>query len=207
MRLVVRSARPAAQVVLAVAALLTSVGAVQAFEEPANEKQALHECGKQVCELVVKKEASGSNLTCGLSKTWSKEKIRADVEKKKLKWGFGDARCALDLSIPRAIVVDALTKPAHTLAFPQHTIKCEVEGEKATDVTTINVTVEPRIEFKDGKAVKAFIGLKDIQGPAVVKGAIWTVAAAEDYVGLFHSDLIAEINDMVGERCPKSVGK
>ena len=178
-----------------------AAGPVLALDEAANEKEQLKACEKQLCEIVSKKSASGPDLACTLTKTWSKTTIKEGVERKKLSWGFGDARCVIEVAAKRQAVLDAVSKPEHSLEFTPHTIKCQIEREK--EVTNINVTLAPKINFKDGKAQKAWIGLKDIEAPTVVKGAIWTVAQAEDYLGLFHADMIGEINELVGQKCPK----
>jgi hypothetical protein len=178
-------------------------GGSYALDEIAGEKEKAKACEKSVCEMIVKKEATGADLSCALSRTWAKDKIKEGVEKKKISWGFGDAQCVLDLAVPRATIHSAVTKPEHSLEFPAHTIKCKVEREK--EVTPINVTLAPKVNFKDGKAVKAWLGVKEIEAPAVVKGAIWTVAQVEDTVGLFHSDIISEINEFVEKKCPKAL--
>ena len=188
---------------LAVVTLSVIAAPAFALEEIANEKEMLKDCEKRLCGMVTKKEATGADLTCALTKTWAKDKIKEGIEKKKISWSLGDARCAVDLAVPRATIVDAVSKPAHTLEFAKHTIKCQVEREK--EVTPINVTLQPKIEFKGGKAVKAYLGLKEIDAPAVVKGAIWTVATLEDTVGVFHGDIIAEVNEFISSKCPKAL--
>ena len=69
------------------------------------------------------------------------------------------------------------------------------------------MALSPRLQFKDGKAAKAWLGIGEIQAPAVLKGAIWTAAQLEDTFGVVHGDLIKEINRYVHERCPKRTGK
>ncbi len=98
-------------------------------------------------------------------------------------------------------MLDALQKPDGTLEIPKHTIKCEVERE--SEVTPINVSLAPKIQFKGGKAQKAWPNISDIEAPAVVKGAIWTVAKVEDTFGLFHGEMIEEINEFVQQKCPQ----
>lgn len=180
-----------------------AAGSASALDEIAGEKDKLKACEKQICEMVVKKDAAGTDLACALSKTWAKDKIKEGVEKKKISWSFGDAQCVLDLAVPRAAVNAAVTKPEHALEFPAHTVKCKVERE--SEVTPINVTLAPKVNFKDGKAVKAWIGIKSVEAPAVVKGAIWTVAQVEDTLGLFHGEIISEINEFIGQKCPKAL--
>ena len=202
MRISTLSGRVLGTLVAAVA-IAIFVGPAAALDEVANEKEVLKDCEKKLCGILVKKEPTGADLSCALTKTWAKDKIKEGIEKKKISWSLGDARCAVELAMPRATLVNAVSKPAHTIEFASHTIKCQVERE--SEVTPISVTVQPKIEFKDGKAVKAFLGLKTIEAPAVVKGAIWTVATLEDTVGVFHGDIISEVNEFISSKCPKAL--
>lgn len=90
------------------------------------------------------------------------------------------------------------------LKLDPHKVKCEVEREK--EVTAINVSLAPKLQMKDGKAVKAWLGIGDIEAPTAVKGAIWTVAQLEDTFGIFHGDMIKD-NKFVHEKCPKRLAK
>ena len=200
--------RPRASSRHALAALVVSAwmaGPALALDEGVKEKADLEACEKSLCELIVKKDPAG-DLKCDLSKTWGKDKIKSGVDGKiKSGWSLGDARCSLSLAAKRQSIVDALTKPEYELKLDPHAVKCEVERDK--EVTTINISLAPKIQMKDGKAVKAWLGIGTIEAPTAIKGAIWTVAQMEDTFGIFHSDLIKEINKFVGEKCPKQVAK
>ena len=199
-----RSARPTRELALLVAACLLASPAL-ALEEGAKEKENLDACEKSMCELLVKKDPSGGDLTCDIAKTWAKDKIKSGVEGKKISWSLGDARCGLSLAAKRQSIIDALTKPEYELKLEPHMVKCEVEREK--EVTTINISLAPRIQMKDGKAVKAWLGVGNIEAPTAIKGAIWTVAQMEDTFGIFHSELIKDVNKFVHEKCPKRLAK
>jgi hypothetical protein len=176
----------------------------QALDEKANEKEKLKACEQSICQIILDKKAAG-DLKCDLSKTWAKKAIEGGIEKKKISWGFGDARCGVELGLSAGAIVDALTKPEASVEIPKHTVKCEVEREK--EVTPINVTLAPKITFKGGKAQKAWLNVSDIEAPAVVKGAIWTAAKLEDTLGVFHGEMIEEINEFVHEKCAKRYAK
>jgi hypothetical protein len=187
----------------ALAVAVIGVEPSRALEQVANEREALKECEKRLCDIVVNKAPAGDDLSCRLSKTWQQSNIKEGVEKKKLAWTFGDARCSVELSAKRDLILDAVTKTEHALELPPHTVRCEIE--RGTDVTTINIQMAPKISFKNGSAEKAWLNVKSIEGPAVVRGAIWTAAQIEDNFGLFHGDLIAEINKFLQKSCPKAL--
>ena len=193
----------AATVLGAISTVALDARPAQAFEQPAGEKDALRACEKKLCDIVVNKQTAGDDLNCPISKTWLAEKIKDGVSKRRMSWAFGDARCTVDLTAKRDAILGAVTKPEHSLELPTHVVKCEVEREK--EITAINISLAPKIAFKNGKAEKAWLNLQSIEGPAVVKGAIWTAAQLEDTFGVFHGDMIEEINEFVIEKCPKAL--
>lgn len=174
-----------------------------ALEETTSEKDELKACEKRICEIIVKKDTSGPDLACKLSKTWNKAKIQEGIEKKRLTWSFGNARCAIDVGMKRDDILAAISKPEHTITLDPQTVKCQVEREK--EVTEVSVTLAPKLSFKGGKADKAWLNVTQIEAPTVIKGAIWTAAQIENNIGLFHTDMIAEINEFIGQKCPKAM--
>ncbi len=64
----------------------------------------------------------------------------------------------------------------------------------------------PVLKFKDGVNASTSLNVSDIQGTALIKGAVWTAATLEQNFGLFHKDLLREINKFVQKECPKIIG-
>src|SRR5689334_3708636 len=118
-----------AGVALGLAAAGAMAGSAFALEEGKGEKEKLEACEKSLCGILVKKEA-GADLQCALQKTWSGSKIKEGVEQKKLTWGFGDVRCAIDVVAKRQDMIDALTKPEYEYKFPAHSVRCDIERDK-----------------------------------------------------------------------------
>ena len=65
-------------------------------------------------------------------------------------------------------------------------------------------TVFFRFEAKSEHA-KAWLNVKQIDAPAVIKGALWTAAQIENNLGVFHADMISGINDFIAQKCPKAM--
>ena len=154
-----------------------------------------------MCELVARKAPDSGDFTCALSKTWPKTELKEGSAAGKLSWGFGDARCTVDLKLARATIISAVKDPKATLQFPDHTVTCVIEGEK--EPTNVTATLAPKAEFEAGQVKKVWVNLKDVTGPTVVKGLAFTAAKLEDNVGVFHGALIGSINKLIQEKCPK----
>jgi hypothetical protein len=165
------------------------------------DKQKLAQCAKDICSIIVSKDASGPDLTCDLTKTWEKEQIQKGADEKKLSWGMGYAKCSVKVNAKRSELVSALTSPEKALKFDKHAISCEIErsGEKYP----ISATISPELKFKDGKAVGSALHMDDINGTTLIKGVVWTAATLEQNFGLFESDMTREVNRFIQKECPK----
>jgi hypothetical protein len=170
----------------------------RALEPAANEAEAIKACEQRLCTMALGKKPTGEDLKCAVSKTWAKDTLKKG-ESKAVKWGFGDARCAVSLDLDRAEIIAALTKPEHTINVPSQTVKCMVEREGVAKPVTAKLA--PKLQFKDGKAEKIWINLTDLDGPSTIKATVWTAANLEDTLGIFHKSMIKSVNKFLYQRC------
>jgi hypothetical protein len=194
-----------AGVVLAAIQVLGTVGfttGTAAVEPRADEKAKIKACEKSLCSLIVAKKPVTGNLQCALSKAWSKETMK-EGSAKKLRWGFGAAKCDVDLQVPREMIVGALSAAEIKFTMPDHVVDCEVEREASVD--KVRITLAPIIEFKNGKAKKVWVNVTDIKAPGMIKGVIWSAAQLQDSVGIFHRRIVKSVNKFIGKQCPKVV--
>lgn len=195
-----RAARQALAIACLAGAFLLAAPA-QALEELRGEEAAIKACDKRLCAILVRKETKGEDLRCNLTKTWARSSIK-QAESHKLSWGYGDARCTAEINLSRAQVVGALTGDKRKLRVPPHTVNCVVEQEGKLEKVT--ATVAPKIEFRDGKAEKIWINLKEVDGPAAIRATVVTAAELADKLGLFHRRMIKQINRYIERRCPEN---
>ena len=184
----------------AVLLTLSLPAAAQAIKPAADEQDQLKACEKSICSAALTKPSDG-DLVCKVQKTWTKSYIENGVRQKKISWTFGDAQCGIDVKLSNADLTAAMTQPKHVVQFEKHTVTCNVEREN--EVTKIDVDLAPKIEFEGGKAKTAWLNVSDIKAPTIIGTAIWSVAKLEDNFGLFHGEMISEINEFLGEKCPR----
>ena len=183
--------------------LAAATAAAHTLEVTPDEEASIKACEKKICTMILGKEPAGEDLTCDLQKTWAKSSLEGG-KSKGVSWGFGDARCNVDIALSRADLIAALTQRKHTVRIPAHDVSCVVvrEGEERP----VAMTVAPKLKFKDGKADKVWINLEKIEGPVDVRATVWTAAQLEDTLGIFHRPLIRSINRFVHRRCGERWG-
>ena len=194
----VRLLRCAAVPGFALALGLACPSRAEALEEQAGEKKALDACDRKLCAMLVDKKPVGEDLKCSLTKTWAKATIKS-AETQTTKWGFGDARCTVQLHMSRAELVGALTAAEYKLKAPPHTVDCVVEEDGAAK--PIKATLAPKIEFKNGKAEKIRINLEKIDGPLAITRMLSAAATLEDRIGLFHRSMLKSVNRYIERHC------
>jgi hypothetical protein len=182
-------------------AISVLTGGQPASADSEEEKRKLAQCAKEICSIIVSKNAKGPDVTCDLTKTWEKEDIQKGAESKSITWGLGSAKCSAKVSIKRADIVAALTSPEIRFKFSKQPFSCEI----GTDKYPISATLAPVLKFRDGTNIGASLRMDDIQGATLIKGVVWTAAALEQHLGIFEGDLVREVNRFVQKECPKIV--
>lgn len=184
------------------AVMFARTPAATALDEGRGEEAAIKACDKRLCSILLQKNPKGDDLKCSLTKTWARSKIK-EADSHKLSWGFGDARCTVELNLGRATLVAVMTGERTTFHAPRHTANCVVEQDgKLEKVTAV---LAPKIEFKDGKADKIWVRLKSVDGPASITLTVQTAAQLADTFGLFHRQMIRSVNRYIERHCPKTL--
>lgn len=171
-----------------------------ALEELKHEKKNISRCERQLCTMLVHKEAKGPDLKCDLTKTWARTTIKS-ADSSTLSWGFGDARCSVKVDVRRAEVLHAITAKKGKFHMGEQEIHCLVEEDGKPQRVTVRAS--PKIEFRDGKAYKVWINLKEADGPTAVTGLIRFAVSLSDGVGIFHPALVKSVNGFIAKSCPK----
>ena len=185
------------------AAGLRGASAAGALEAAKGEEAAIKDCDKRLCAILLGQSPKGSDLKCALTKTWARRAIKS-ADSEQLTWGFGDARCSVEVNLSRAKLVEVMTGKRSTFRVPRHTARCVVERDGRLEKVT--AVLAPKIEFRNGRADKVWVRLKSIDGPASVTLTVQTAAQLADTFGLFQRQMIRGINRYIERQCPRTLG-
>ena len=172
----------------------------RALDELRGEDAAIKACDKRLCAILTQKNPRGEDLKCTLTKTWTKSKIK-EAESSRLTWGYGDARCSVDLNIERMAIVRAMTSEVDSFRVPPHTANCIVESDGKLEKVT--ATLAPKMVFKNGRVDKIWINLKSVDGQVSVKATVYMAAELADRLGLFHRRMVKSANRYIERHCLK----
>jgi hypothetical protein len=167
----------------------------------AAEKAKNAQCVKDVCSIVLSKEANGPDVTCDLAHRWDGKVIDALAESKEASWSLGPARCSLRIGAKRAAILAAVTSPENKLQLSGKSVSCEV-GDEQYEVSA-DVTAD--FTFKNGVVTAISLGGSDYDGPMFVARALFSAWRIEQRVGAFQADMLREANRFIKNECPKAL--
>jgi hypothetical protein len=121
------------------------------------------------------------------------------LERGKVTWPWGNARCTTDLKFDRATLVKSMTLPEFEAQFDKHDISCQLDGE--TEKYDIKLQIQPKVTFKQGKAVKATMNWGKIEAPKLAKTALWSATAADNSFGVLQGIVVEDINEFIHTKC------
>lgn len=167
------------------------------------EEQAERD-GRKACKVAIcaafHKRQPGADIACAITKSMRKEQLNKIVSKAKVSWPWGRIVCKTEVKAARDMLIKAMTEPKIEAQFESHTITCTVERDKEGPAE-ISAELKPKITFENGKATKAALQWGKVEGPTVIKGAMWTATAADNTLGVLQGMIVDDVNDFVSKKC------
>lgn len=172
---------------------------VQLTPEELKEKELRKACKVEICAAFHARKP-GPDIGCAVLKTWRKEQLAKMVEKAKVSWPWGAARCSTDIKLPRAGLIKAMTEPQYVLDVPVTTVTCELD-RTAENKYAVKFDFAPKVTFEKGKAVKAKLGWGKIEAPMLAKTALWSATATDNTFNVLQGSVVEDINDFITNKC------
>jgi len=163
------------------------------------EREQRKACKFAICAAFHNRKP-GDDVTCNVLKTWRKEQLDAMVAKAKVSWPWGSVKCTADIKLKRADLAKAMTEPKHETVLDKHKVSCVVDRDKEAPAE-IKFDFTPKVQFENGKAVKASLNWGAIEAPTLVKGAMWTATATDNTFNVLQGSVVEDINDFIGPKC------
>ena len=177
----------------------TAAATAPESEDEKKERETRKACALALCSTLHNQKPATGNVTCNVQKTWRKEHLVKIMERGKITWPWGNARCIGALKLDRATLIKSMTEPEFEAQFDKHDLRCQLEAE--AEQYEVTLQIHPKVTFKQGKAVKAKLNWGKIEAPRLAKTALWSATAADNSFGVLQSVVVDDINDFIQTRC------
>ena len=165
------------------------------------EKARNAQCARDVCAIVLSREANGPDVSCELAHRWQAKEIDKLAESKDVSWDMGPARCTLQISAKRADLLAAVTSPENTLKLSGKSVACEVGAERYE----VSADVSANFTLKNGVVTAISLGGTGYEGPIFIARTLYSAWGMEKKYGSFQGDMLREANRFIKNECPKAL--
>jgi hypothetical protein len=163
-------------------------------QAPAAERDCFH-------ELV---HGKGPEIVCTFQVRMTDEEL-AGV-RKATRDLLQDARCSMTVRIERRLIDEALGAADHVFQAPAQPVACDVTTSKSS--IPITFTFAPRVEFKNGVAVKASPGMDGVTGVSRILS--WPVVAYVNHSREIRDGMLQVVNAYMqryGQKPARAAGR
>ena len=166
----------------------------------AKEKEARKACKIEICAILMGRQATGNDVSCHVIKTWPKQDLDKIVQKAKVSWPWGNTQCNSDIKLSRADLLAAVTKPEHTVEINDQGVSCDISRTDG-EPYSFKIALSPKIDFKDGKAVKSELRWGKLEAPSVAKAVLWPATALDNQLNVLDGEIVKMVNEFIVNKC------
>jgi hypothetical protein len=175
-------------------------------EQLYREQEARRGCKVEICSIARTKLPQGESIACRVVKTWPDIDLKTKL-KGSLEWSLGHAQCEASIAIDRKLIVAAMSEAKYQAQIGRHDVTCHLHTKDGKEKHKVTFTIDPVVAFENGKATKAALRWGSVDGPTMVKSAMWSATAADNMFNVLQRIVIEQINDFFGPSCDEATRK
>ena len=164
------------------------------------EKEARKACKAKICEVVASRDSAGEDISCDITKTWREEDI-AKMLGGKISWPWGKAVCQSKLELSRASLAKAMGEPEYQIVMPQQKVRCTLAQKDKGEPYVVEVTMSPKVKFKDGKATEATANWGPASAPLLIYPLIYAGTGLDNSTNVLGPEVVRLVNAFTTKKC------
>ena len=178
----------------------TDVDSRELGQEEKAEDEARKACKAKICEIIATRDPNGDNVSCDIVKTWREEDM-AKMLGGKIFWPWGKAVCQSTLKFKRASLAKAMSESADSIYMPPQTVRCRLERKDNSEPYVVEISMAPKVEFKEGKATEAAINWGQSNAPPLIHPLIYVGTALDNSTNMLGPEVVHMVNELVTRTC------
>ena len=164
------------------------------------EKDARKECKKKICDIIATREPNGDDVACDIVKTWREEDI-VKMLGGKINWPWGKAVCQSKLEMKRAPLAKAMSEPEYEIVMPAQKVRCTLAQKEQGEPYAIDITLAPKVKFKDGKASEATLNWGEASAPMFIYPLIYAGTGLDNSTNVLGPEVVHLVNEFTTKKC------
>lgn len=164
------------------------------------EKEARKACKKKLCDIVATRDPSGEDVACDITKTWRDEDI-VKMLGGKIGWPWGKAVCQSKLEVQRKPLALAMSESEYEIVMPAQKLRCTLAQKTEGEPYAIEVTLAPKVKFKDGKASEATLNWGEASAPMFIYPLIYAGTGFDNSANVLGPEVVRMVNEFTAKKC------
>ncbi|HEX2447897.1 MAG TPA: hypothetical protein VHK26_06895 [Methyloceanibacter sp.] len=164
------------------------------------EKEARKECKKKICDIIATRDPNGDDVSCDIVKTWREEDI-VKMLGGKIGWPWGKAVCQSKLELMRKPLALAMSEAEYEIVMPAQKVRCSLAQKEKGEPYSIEVTLAPKVKFKDGKASEANLNWGEASAPMFVYPLIYAGTGFDNSANVLGPEVVRMVNEFTTKKC------
>jgi hypothetical protein len=119
----------------------------------------------------------------------------------KISWPWGKAVCQSKLEISRASLAKAMSEAEYEVVLEPQKVSCTLAQKDNGEPYVVNVTLAPKVKFKDGKAIEASINWGEASAPLLVYPLIYAGTGLDNQANVLGPQVVRMVNEFATRKC------
>jgi hypothetical protein len=119
----------------------------------------------------------------------------------KIEWPWGKAVCQSKLELPRAPLAKAMSEPEYEIVMPQQKVRCTLAQKEKGEPYVVEVTMSPKVKFKDGKATDATVNWGPASAPLLIYPLIYAGAGLDNSTNVLGPEVVRLVSGFANKKC------
>ncbi len=164
------------------------------------EKEARKECKKKICDIIATRDPNGEDVACDITKTWREEDI-VKMLGGKISWPWGKAVCQSRLELKRKPLALAMSESEYEIVMPAQKVRCTLAQKEKGEPYAIEITLAPKVKFKDGKASEATLNWGEASAPMFIYPLIYAGTGFDNSANVLGPEVVHLVNEFTTKKC------
>ncbi len=164
------------------------------------EKDARKQCKKKICDIIATRDPAGEDVACDIVKTWREEDI-VKMLGGKISWPWGKAVCQSKLELKRRPLASAMSEPEYEIVMPGQKVRCTLAQKEKGEPYAIEITLAPKVKFKDGKASEASLNWGEASAPMFIYPLIYAGTGFDNSSNVLGPEVVHLVNEFTSKKC------
>jgi hypothetical protein len=164
------------------------------------EKEARKACKAKICEIIATREPVGEDVSGDIVKIWREEDI-AKMLGGKISWPWGKAVCQSKLELARASLAKAMSESEYEIVMPEQKVRRTLAQKDKGEPYAVEVTMSPKVKFKDGKGTGATINWGPASAPLLIYPLIYAGTGLDNSTNVLGPEMVRLVNGFASKKC------